>query len=73
MVSLTSRQLISVALTLGALGCGRPADTPLVSQANAQRSSSSQSASLETSRRTAIVDAAAKVSRSVVSISASTR
>jgi serine protease Do len=66
-------RLIAAAMAAGlSLACGPATETPLVSQASAQRSvpPSSQAANqnIEVSRRTAIVDAATRVSRSVVSI-----
>jgi serine protease Do len=64
-----SRLIAAAGLGLALAACGPGADAPLVSQASAQRAVQTPSAALDVSRRTAIVDAAAKVSPSVVSIS----
>ncbi len=60
-------RLILACLSASLLGCGSGTTPPLVSQASAQRAV--PTVAIDASRRTAIVDAAAKVSRSVVSIS----
>lgn len=62
----------SVVLGAASVACSaKPAMPPLIDSANAQRSAQNQT--LTTSRRTAIVDAAARVARSVVSISVVSR
>ena len=67
-VLLTSLAALGLLLT----GCGaKPEGTALIDQASAQRAA--QNGALNTARRTAIVDAAAKVSRSVVSITVQSR
>ncbi|MSR01993.1 MAG: PDZ domain-containing protein [Gemmatimonadetes bacterium] len=73
MVRASFRLLISsVVLGAASVACSaKPAMPPLIDSANAQRSAQNQT--LTTSRRTAIVDAAARVARSVVSISVVSR
>ena len=61
-------------LLLGAVACSQPDAAPLVHEASAQRSAAQQNqAALNSSRRTAIVDAAAKVAKSVLSITVQSR
>ena len=67
MVTLRTLRLSTPLLAALAGACSRGSETPLIQPANAQRAA--QNAAIDASRRTAIVDAAAKVSRSVVSIS----
>ncbi len=73
MVRASFRLLISSAvLGAAAVACSaKPALPPLVDSANAQRVAQNQA--VATSRRTAIVDAAARAARSVVSISVLSR
>ena len=73
MVRAPVRLLISsVLLGAASVACSaKPAMPPLVDSANAQRAAQNQA--VTTSRRTAIVDAAARVARSVVSISVLSR
>ncbi len=74
MVRASSRLLIS-ALGLAALSvaCSSRAEGPLVDQASAQRPAQTQAQAITSSRRTAIVDAAARASGSVLSISVLSR
>ncbi|HEV8195842.1 MAG TPA: hypothetical protein VGP87_04300, partial [Gemmatimonadales bacterium] len=64
------RRLLALALLTGLAGC-RGADNSLVPAVRAQRSA--EAGALNTSRRTAVVDAATRVSPAVVSVTVTSR
>ncbi len=66
-----SRQLITSLLASALMACGRGADDSIVPAARAQRAA--ENSALRTSRRTAVVDAASRVSPAVVSITVTSR